>query len=62
MVKHGIKMTGMPALGPTHRDEHLWAIAALVRQLPALSSDEYQAMKQRHEAAQQATSHAHGRM
>lgn len=54
ITKHGIKMTGMPALGPTHKDEHLWAISALVRQLPSMSAAEYQAMGQRHAAAQQA--------
>lgn len=53
ITKHGIKMTGMPALGPTHKDEHLWAISAMVRQLPTLSAAEYQAMGQRHAAARQ---------
>lgn len=63
IIKHGIKMTGMPALGPTHRDEHLWAIAALVRQLPTLSDEEYQAMASRHAAGQHAASHRnHGSM
>ena len=26
IVKHGVKMTGMPAFGPTHSDERLWTI------------------------------------
>ncbi|HNN93896.1 MAG TPA: cytochrome c [Pseudomonadota bacterium] len=51
ITKHGIKMTGMPALGPTHKDEHLWAISALVRQLPSMSAADYQAMGTRHAAA-----------
>jgi mono/diheme cytochrome c family protein len=25
IVKHGVKMTGMPAWGPTHTDQELWA-------------------------------------
>ncbi len=41
IVKHGIKMTGMPAFGPTHPDEDLWAIVALVKELPELTADEY---------------------
>ena len=48
IVKHGIKMTGMPALGPTHEDADLWAIAAFVRQLPDMSASEYAAMAERH--------------
>lgn len=56
ITKNGIKMTGMPALGPTHKDEPLWAISALVRQLPTMTADEYKAMGQRHEATKQATS------
>jgi len=42
VVKHGIRMTGMPAWGPTHSDEQLWAIVAFMQRLPALSADEYQ--------------------
>src|SRR5690606_15964607 len=26
ITKHGIKLAGMPAFGPTHSDEELWAI------------------------------------
>lgn len=54
ITKHGLKMTGMPALGPTHKDEHLWAISALVRQLPTMTPEDYQAMGKRFEAAKQA--------
>lgn len=46
IIKHGIKMSGMPAWGPTHKDEELWAIVAFVRQLPELSPEDYQAMIQ----------------
>jgi mono/diheme cytochrome c family protein len=44
LIEHGIKMTGMPALGPTHEDDDIWAIAAFVRQLPSMTPDEYQAL------------------
>src|SRR5690606_23018311 len=50
IVKHGIKMTGMPALGPTHGDDDLWAIAAFVRQLPEMSAETYASMAARHGA------------
>lgn len=44
IIEHGVKMTGMPALGPTHADDDIWAIAAFVRQLPTMTPDEYQAL------------------
>jgi mono/diheme cytochrome c family protein len=34
IVKHGLKMTGMPAWGVTHDDETLWSIVAFLRKLP----------------------------
>jgi mono/diheme cytochrome c family protein len=46
IVKHGIKMTGMPAWGPTHSDDKLWAIVAFVKKLPGLSAADYHAMQQ----------------
>ncbi|OQW32299.1 MAG: hypothetical protein A4E19_19935 [Nitrospira sp. SG-bin1] len=44
IVKHGIKMSGMPAFGPTHNDRELWQIVSFVRQLPRITDDEYLAM------------------
>ncbi|MGQ0741494.1 MAG: c-type cytochrome [Alphaproteobacteria bacterium] len=41
IVKHGIKMTGMPAWGPTHSDDVIWAIVAFLQKLPDLSTEEY---------------------
>ncbi len=46
IVKHGIKMTGMPGFGGTHSDEEIWAIVAFLNRLPKLSPEEYQAMVQ----------------
>ena len=34
IVKHGVKMSGMPAWGITHDDELLWDVVAFVRKLP----------------------------
>ena len=42
VVKHGIKMTGMPAWGVTHNDELLWDVVAFLRKLPELTPDQYQ--------------------
>jgi mono/diheme cytochrome c family protein len=46
IVKHGIKMTGMPAFGVTHSDEEIWAMIAFLQKMPKLSPDEYQKMVQ----------------
>jgi Raf kinase inhibitor-like YbhB/YbcL family protein len=45
IIKNGIKFTGMPAWGPSHRDQDLWALTAFVRTLPAMSASAYAAMR-----------------
>ena len=44
VVKHGVKMTGMPAWGVTHSDELLWDVVALLRKLPELTKEQYEAL------------------
>jgi mono/diheme cytochrome c family protein len=44
IVKHGVKMTGMPAWGNTHDDELLWDVVAFVRKLPELTPEQYETM------------------
>lgn len=44
IVKHGIKMTAMPAWGTTHDDAGIWSIVAFLGELPQLSPEEYQAL------------------
>ena len=44
VVKHGVKMTGMPAWGVTHNDELLWDVVAFLRKLPELTADQYQTL------------------
>jgi mono/diheme cytochrome c family protein len=46
IIKNGIKMTGMPAFGPTHKDETIWNIVGFVRRLPQTSAQEYKAMEE----------------
>jgi mono/diheme cytochrome c family protein len=41
LVKHGVKMSGMPAFGPTRDDATLWNIAAFVKELPAMTAERY---------------------
>jgi mono/diheme cytochrome c family protein len=42
IVKHGLKMTAMPAWGLTHDDATLWGIVAFLKQLPTLTPAQYQ--------------------
>lgn len=44
ITKHGVRMTGMPAFGPTHSDPELWEIAAFVKRLPELDAASYRAL------------------
>jgi mono/diheme cytochrome c family protein len=44
VVKHGLKMTGMPAWGVTHDDALLWDVVAFLRTLPELTPDQYQTL------------------
>jgi mono/diheme cytochrome c family protein len=41
IVKHGLKMTGMPAWGATHDDATLWSIVAFLQKLPRMSEAEF---------------------
>ena len=40
IIKHGIKMTGMPAWAD-HSDEEVWAIVAFIEKLPGMTQEEY---------------------
>lgn len=42
IVKHGIKASGMPAWGPTHEDQRIWAMVAFLQKLPELNPEQYQ--------------------
>jgi len=65
IVKHGIKMTGMPAWGKTHDDATIWTIVAFIQELPTLTPEQYREITQESEAAHEASGHnpthgAHG--
>ncbi|HEY0747404.1 MAG TPA: cytochrome c [Steroidobacteraceae bacterium] len=44
IIKHGIKMTGMPAWGKTLDDATLWDVVAFVRKIPGMNAEAYQQM------------------
>ena len=48
IIGNGIKMTGMPAFGPAHSNEELWAMVAFVRKLPKMTAEEYQSFANHH--------------
>lgn len=44
VIKHGARMTGMPAFGPTHDDDALWDLTAFIRAADQLSAAQYKAI------------------
>ena len=59
IVKHGIKMTGMPAFGDTESDKTIWHIAGFVNRLPQMSAAEY-ARLQADFQSEEKGGHGHG--
>jgi mono/diheme cytochrome c family protein/Spy/CpxP family protein refolding chaperone len=55
VIKHGIKMTAMPAWGATHDDDSIWGLVAFVAALPGLDADGYRKL-----GAGSGHSHSHG--
>jgi mono/diheme cytochrome c family protein len=47
-VKHGIKMSAMPAWGKTLSDAAIWDVVAFLRQMPAMTPDTYQQLLEGH--------------
>lgn len=41
VIKHGIKMSAMPAWGGSHDDETIWSMVAFLQKLPELTPDQY---------------------
>ena len=43
IIKHGVKLSAMPAWGKTHGDPLIWDMVAFIRSLPKMSPAQYQA-------------------
>jgi mono/diheme cytochrome c family protein len=56
VIKHGVRMTAMPAFGPTHTDEEIWKIVAFIRHLPELTAQEQDSLR----SAPSDEAHHHG--
>jgi len=61
IIKHGVRMTGMPAFGTTHQDGELWDLVAFLRRLPTLSESQYASLRDmRAPQRERGQSHHHG--
>ncbi|MSQ91725.1 MAG: cytochrome c [Gammaproteobacteria bacterium] len=54
VIKHGIKMSGMPAWGKSMDDDSIWGMVAFLQKLPGMSADQY------HEQVEASEGHSHG--
>ena len=45
IVRNGVRMTGMPAMGEHHSPEDIWSIVAFVQTLPRLTPEAYRRMR-----------------
>lgn len=59
ITKHGVRLAGMPAFGPTHSDEEIWALVGFMRRLPDMDGEAYQALVVARDSAGGETGHAH---
>ena len=59
IVKHGIKMTAMPAWGLTHDDPTIWSIVAFLQKLPELTPQQYAQMTEDAASAHEESGHGH---
>jgi mono/diheme cytochrome c family protein len=48
IIKHGIKMSAMPAWGKTLDDADIWDMVAFLRKMPDMTSETYQELSQEH--------------
>jgi mono/diheme cytochrome c family protein len=44
VIKHGIKMSAMPAWGGNHNDATIWSMVAFLHKLPEMSAEEYKSI------------------
>jgi mono/diheme cytochrome c family protein len=54
IIKHGIKMTGMPAWGKSMDDGSIWGMVAFLRQVPGMTEARYD------ELVESSGGHSHG--
>lgn len=57
-IKHGIKMTGMPAFGPSHKENELWGLVALAIEISRMNPEHYMQQAKGHK--DMTHGHTHG--
>ena len=60
IIKHGIKMTGMPAWGKTHGDEAIWGLVAFLQKLPRMTESQYRQATAHHPSTARTAPQADG--
>lgn len=60
VIKHGVKMSAMPAWGATHDDDAIWDIVAFLQKLPSMSPAQYHALTGNNSEPVQDHTHAAG--
>jgi mono/diheme cytochrome c family protein len=60
VIKHGIKLSAMPAWGPTHDDDAIWAMVAFLQRLPGLTPQQYAQMTANAGEEHEEHEHHHG--
>jgi mono/diheme cytochrome c family protein len=46
IVKNGVRMTGMPSFGVSHKDEEIVNVVAFIQQLPKMTPEQYDKLTQ----------------
>ncbi|HKZ09144.1 MAG TPA: c-type cytochrome [Rhodanobacteraceae bacterium] len=44
VIKHGVKMSAMPAWGGSHDDQTIWSMVAFLEKLPGMTPEQYKAI------------------
>lgn len=44
VIKHGVKMSGMPAWGKSMEDAYIWGMVAVLQQFPRMTAADYKAL------------------
>lgn len=58
-IKHGIKMSAMPAWGSSHDDESLWDMVALLKAMPGMTEQEWKTLVGDDQSSTGETGHEH---
>ena len=58
-IKHGIKMSAMPAWGTSHDDQAIWGMVAFLQKLPEMTPEQYTTLTQSSGGGEEGHHHHH---